>query len=582
MVLESNSFSNRVLFQREREMTTQWSSNRLSDSEDEENRLFYDENTSPLTDVSINTNHFHDVKPTQESQKIENAKINFQSSKQRYMDSVVNKNIFRTHNKEYNSKGEIDPPGHGVRFERVRFEERRHRIESNKTHLHTMCQNMTTLDDILRTSAIMNKERDHVMRNASKKDENGSTALHIFASNKDLSTGVCNQNLTDFESGGYYRIQQQLTFETVEPESNFQKQTTFFLTNDLLAAFPPAAIACDHDGYIPFEIGLIDWVESCKAIRRNERQDTHGIGKAFWESSSHVVRSAMNLAPWKTKEQEEPDITSPNRPKRSRGKSRISQIFSPNTLGDVENDSKLINGLDDGDEAASVRLSPHARFSLIMLSAVIDQLDLYKVSKSALRRKQRDSRIELNIENFEHARTELKEFYKKYGSVDIASGVVQKVASIPGLMETILMIKNDEDREFVISTPIIREVMRSKESIGTWFTAMLQSRDRMLSQRAVEYLKRVSNQTSEKDYDPDHLQKETNRHHPAYDPLIDAFSNLQDFVPALLALGNKGMEEASTTRIGRGVLNRMISKPFAVTVVLCDFIFLALMIIGFR
>ena len=207
---------------------------------------------------------------------------------------------------------------------------------------------------------------------------------------------------------------------------------------------------------------------------------------------------------------------------------------------------------------------------------------MYKVSKSALRRKQRDSRIELNIENFEHARTELKEFYKKYGSVDIASGVVQKVASIPGLMETILMIKNDEDREFVISTPIIREVMSSKESIGTWFTAMLQSRDRMLSQRAVEYLKRVSNQTYEKDYDPDHLQKETNRHHPAYDPLIDAFSNLQDFVPALLALGNKGMEEASTTRIGRGVLNRMISKPFAVTVVLCDFIFLALMIIGFR
>jgi len=42
------------------------------------------------------------------------------------------------------------------------------------------------------------------------------------------------------------------------------------------------------------------------------------------------------------------------------------------------------------------------------------------------------------------------------------------------------------------------------------------------------------------------------------------------------------MEEVSTTLIVRGVLDRMISKPFAVTVVICDAVFLTTMILGIR
>jgi hypothetical protein len=53
-------------------------------------------------------------------------------------------------------------------------------------------------------------------------------------------------------------------------------------------------------------------------------------------------------------------------------------------------------------------------------------------------------------------------------------------------------------------------------------------------------------------------------------------------VPSLLSLGENGMEEASTTKVVSDVLDKMISRPFVATVVLCDAIFLALMIVGFR
>jgi hypothetical protein len=57
---------------------------------------------------------------------------------------------------------------------------------------------------------------------------------------------------------------------------------------------------------------------------------------------------------------------------------------------------------------------------------------------------------------------------------------------------------------------------------------------------------------------------------------------LRDFIPSLLSLGERGIEEVSTTKVVSGVLDNMISRPFVATVVLCDAIFLTLMLLGFR
>jgi hypothetical protein len=146
-------------------------------------------------------------------------------------------------------------------------------------------------------------------------------------------------------------------------------------------------------------------------------------------------------------------------------------------------------------------------------------------------------------------------------------------------MKTILLLQDDVDREFVLSTSIIRRVMVCKHSIGPWFTMMLQSHDRRLSQRSVDYLKAVSNELASskhgKSMDSPSEQGNSTQ-------FIDEVSRLQDFIPALLALGDRGIEEASTTLIVKKVLDRIISRPFAVTVVLCDAFFLTLMILGFR
>lgn len=149
------------------------------------------------------------------------------------------------------------------------------------------------------------------------------------------------------------------------------------------------------------------------------------------------------------------------------------------------------------------------------------------------------------------------------------------MASIPHIIKTILLIRDDEDKKFALSTSIIRRAMLSKHSVGPWLTEMLQSEDRELSQRSVDYLKSVSDECS----GSKKIEKNEN---PMLKLLVDEVSNLQDFIPALLALGDRGIEEASTTLIVKRVLDQMISRPFAVTVVLCDAIFLALLITAFR
>jgi hypothetical protein len=155
------------------------------------------------------------------------------------------------------------------------------------------------------------------------------------------------------------------------------------------------------------------------------------------------------------------------------------------------------------------------------------------------------------------------------------------VASIPDLMKTILLIEDDDDREFALSTSIIRRVMVNKHSVGPWLTNMLQSRERKLSQRTVDYLKAVSNECVG-DKQGGKSKKASGQEKIDSSQFIDEVSRLQDFIPAMLALGDGVIEEISTTFIVKKVLDRMISRPFAVTVVLCDAVFLTLLIVGFR
>jgi hypothetical protein len=141
-----------------------------------------------------------------------------------------------------------------------------------------------------------------------------------------------------------------------------------------------------------------------------------------------------------------------------------------------------------------------------------------------------------------------------------------------------MLIEDEDDKQFVLSTSIMRRVMMSELTIGSWLTAMLQCESKKISHRAIDYLKIVSELVIETSTS----KSKGNRDFSGCDDLINEVSRLQDFVPAMLALGEKGIEEAATTLIVQKVLDRMISRPFAVTVVFCDGIFLGILIWGFR
>jgi hypothetical protein len=162
------------------------------------------------------------------------------------------------------------------------------------------------------------------------------------------------------------------------------------------------------------------------------------------------------------------------------------------------------------------------------------------------------------------------------------------VASIPEFMKTILTIDDDEERQFALSTSIVRRVMMNERTIGGWVTSMLQSKDKVISKRVIDYLKLVSEIAKGDQAKKGGRRKRFDRDLKdgidltGCDALVNEISRLENFVPALLALGNRGIEEASSTFVVQQVLDRMIARPFAVTVVFCDVIFLSLLIVGFR
>lgn len=150
-----------------------------------------------------------------------------------------------------------------------------------------------------------------------------------------------------------------------------------------------------------------------------------------------------------------------------------------------------------------------------------------------------------------------------------------------------LLIEDEEEREWVYSTSLFRRVIMNENSIGPWLTGMLQSSKKGVPQQALQYLSYLSDTLeanpcgwgAESGKSSANLLRQPSE---AHEKLHEKVSELEGFIPSLLALDERKIEEAATTLVVRKVLDRMISKPFAVLIVLLDSIFLTLLIISFR
>ena len=294
--------------------------------------------------------------------------------------------------------------------------------ERSTSELHELCQNASTVGDITKAQAILSARSDQMgvaLNAASRTDRCGRTPMHLVSSNKQLSSALWKVSEFDIESRDYLRINRQ---QTSDQDEMLEKQVILFVGKDLLPANPGAMMIDDDDGYIPFEGALIEWVNLCHDRQTDKVRPDSALGQSafahVWESTSATVRTAVKLA---------------GRHLNRTTSDRIDGYRSPQASSDIEGGDDFIKARAEDQERKSrqfpsnVKCTAHFRYAVVLLSAIVDQLDRYMTPghvESDLRK--RDNAGSLENDSFDRTIRELYAFRESYGSVNISGMVVQR------------------------------------------------------------------------------------------------------------------------------------------------------------
>ena len=432
----------------------------------------------------------------------------------------------------------------------------------SESELHALCSCMTTIDELMKAQSLLHGIS---LQKASERDYKGETLLHRFSNNKTLAVIIGNPNNEDYETKDFLTLYRQPSIDQKSADQ-LNRLTECFFVDNLLPSFFGAPMAQDNDGQIPFEAGLIDWVATChKEMYGQSLQSGMGYFSAYtnkvsdvvtyaWESTSTTLLSAMPFGKTTSK---------------------------PNRQGVVESDIERGDSMSSAESTTSElfgksKFTPHARFCLRMLSLILDEFDKFTEGFKNIN-------MNRQMQKYSRAIKGIQQLKNVTGPFDLCGRIVEKVASIPHLLEVIFSINNDSDLQYVLSTKIIKRVLIDKHSVGPWLTSMLRSPQRQISKRAIDYLQTVSKLcSSDQSEIKENTKENLNSKSFQYEDLIVEVSRLHDFIPSLLALEEKVIEEVSTSLIVKEVMDIMIARPFVATVVFCDAIFLFFMIFGFR
>jgi hypothetical protein len=298
------------------------------------------------------------------------------------------------------------------------------------TELHDMCQNASTFEELMRAKDFLDhksSQKGGVVNDASTADVRGRTPLHLFSRNKNLATALGRPSEFDLETREYLQLYQQPTFDQ---DTVLEKQVVRFLIGDLLAAYPGAMMIRDDQGRIPFEGGLTDWIDMCHDRRTDNKENEwtskfpsfpNAAGKLshVWESTSSTVRGAVKSVGR--------HINGPNQYMHESSAMRSPRV-APHVEGGDESQIEGSHGPNSTRESmkacrfpSKVQLSAHFRFTLVMLSAVVDQLDRY-MAPGSFKKEVSNS----HVDSFDRFMGELRTFREIYGSVDISTTVVQR------------------------------------------------------------------------------------------------------------------------------------------------------------
>eukprot|EP00977_Amphora_coffeiformis_P010169 scaffold2363_cov159-Amphora_coffeaeformis.AAC.31 len=360
-----------------------------------------------------------------------------------------------------------------------------------------------------------------------------------------------------------------------------------FAVNGLLTAYPAAMITPDGNGKVPFEAVITEWVEQSLELpdqnlvwgrKRNFSAEQFPSVTALWQRGSSLF--AKNRQDSTNVDQEIKGVSNSTE---SSGASRDIEG------GKVKNksSSKESENLSDHYFPEDIKLSAQVYVAIKVLSAMIDALE---GSLTTAREPKFLSPTKSLFNGAQSDRDSSMATLKDTTTSDIKSEIIHSMASIPALMKVILLVEDEYQRDFLMSTSLVQSILSHKASVGSWLTHMLQSGERRVVDRALKYVNLVSSDAfwssqmklSQSDQQKRHTKQTNALVDTKRAELYDQVSQLPNFVPSLISLGGRQIEEASTTAMVRRVLDRIIARPFCATFIFCDALFLAIMIIGFR
>lgn len=499
-----------------------------------------------------------------------------------------------------------------------------------------------------------------IQREATAKDADGRTAMHILSRNRKLASHSATEEEEDNPIGG----PNNNTNANGEPntngigtaalDNNEVASVVDFAVNFLLPANPMALLEEDSTGETPFENVLVEWIRfvhddefglhrqdgtssssftgvnienslqqmqnvvdgvmtQSKAALANVGRSLHISGTVASSAVDADVTGTVAVGPedmaqlqnglgrsssWTIESSGSSDTLSPlaaahddvEAGRVASGGGGVATVAAParggrksNSLMSMNNDSftkrsrksfptksirRMPMVLSEKLFPMHGRLSSHVQLALIILSAIIDRLD-------------EDAKAELRSISIRYNDTGASGLHGTSRAAFIRCRLVERIASVPNLIKTLLLLENEEERSRVFDLPIVGAVMLSKRSMGPWFTYMLRSDTRIVSHRAVAYLGLLSNVSAEFNQQQLTHRGSTYLTHKT-DEVREAVLGLDGFVPSLVGLDEAAIEQAATTPIVRKVLDTMITRPFAVSVIFFDCLFLLCLIFSFR
>ena len=396
------------------------------------------------------------------------------------------------------------------------------------TELHKACASADSSCDVL--NAMLLRHDGSLQDDIHKTDRRGRLPIHILA---------MNQHLISQDPDGC----EELILKFVE----FMK--------------PEVAVQALHpqSGLAPFVYILGLWTVRLHSI--GSSADANNNKPTVLQSSSTVPVAAA--ATQTSSDEENPTIpTTPATPETSsqqqtppRGRSPIRNVpyrslFS--TLSVNESTGAALSSTTTTTKAmlrylpASVTISDHEIFAIRILSRLID--------------------------NYPDKTRE---------------AILTNIASVPLFLKSLLLIDDIEKMTELTNTTLVRHVVMDKRSINIWLCAMLTDDTDDVKNRAAIFIKLLSKLTfqdlASSSQSPNrYSEQEIERFATMRKDTFNAIYCWPGFVPAVLDLGDKTIENLSSTRLMRYITDRCILKETSFFYLALDFFLSMFILMGYR